>query len=160
MLFRSLAPDAAPGPVQPIKLLSADWSADAQGAKPPFALPLLGDLARLMVFYNTRHMAQPGARNCVSADLSQLTKVALKDLNVGTVSALHDLRLRVGVSVNDPVYLLMRADYDAVEMRASWGVKVEFSFSMESARIVGAAQGALDTRVLGQILRESRGLGY
>ena len=76
------------------------------------------------------------------------------------MSALHDLRLRVEPSVNDPVYLLMRPDRDAAEIRASWGVNVEFSFSMESARIVGAAQGTLDTRVLGQILRESRGLGY
>jgi uncharacterized protein with NAD-binding domain and iron-sulfur cluster len=175
-LVRSgLAPEAAPGPVQPIKVLSAHWSADPpagpspleessgiepHAAKPPFALPLLGDLARLMAFYNTRHMAQPGARNCASADLSQLTKVRLADLEVGSVSALHDLRLQVEASVNDPVYLLMRTDRDAAEIRARWGVKVEFSFSMESARIVGAAQGAPDTPMLGQILRESRGLGY
>ena len=130
------------------------------GGETPFALPLFGDLARLMVFYNTRHLAQPGARKGAGADISQLTKVALADLKVSTVSALHDLRLRAEASVNDPVYLLMQGDRDAAEIRASWGVKVEFSFSMGTARIVGAAQGTLDARVLGQILRESRGLGY
>lgn len=151
-----LAPEAAPGPVQPIKVMSAHWSANPRArpspfevpsssaphaAKPPFALPLLGDLARLMVFYNTRYMTQPGALNCIGSDLSQLTKVALADVEVRRVSALHDLRLRVDASINDPVYLLMQADRDAAEMRAGWGVRVELAFSMGPARIVGAVQG-------------------
>jgi hypothetical protein len=142
--------------VQPIKVMSAHWSANPrtgtspieapsggapQALKPSFALPALGDLARLMVFYNTRHMAQPGARNCVSFDLSQLTKVSLADVEVRRVSALHDLRLRVDPSVNDPVYLLMQADRDAAEIRADWGVKVELAFSMGVARVVAAVQG-------------------
>lgn len=79
---------------------------------------------------------------------------------VCTVSALHDLRLRVEASVNDPVYLLMQGDRATAEIRASGGVKVEFSFSMGAAGIVGATQGAVDARVLGQILGESRALGY
>lgn len=170
-----LAPDSGPGPVQPIKVLSAHWSADPQAddspsevpsgvglhaTKPAFTLPLMGNLARHLVFYNTRYMAQSGARNCTSADPSQLTKVALADLEVRRVSALHDLRLRVEASVNDPVYLLMQAKRDTAELRASWGAKVEFSFSMGSARVVGAPHGPLDARARGQILRENRGLGY
>ena len=142
-----LAPEAAPGPVQPIKVMSAHWSANPQAgpaplevssgraphaAKPPFALPLLGDLARLMVFYNTRHMTQPGARRSISSDLAQLTKVALAGAEVCRVSSLHDLRLRVDASVNDPVYLLMQPGRDAAEIRAGWGVKVELAFSMGS----------------------------
>ena len=169
-----LAPEAAPGPVQPIKVMRAHWSANPQAGsspfevpsgtapnapKPPFALPLLGDLARLMVFYNTRHMAQPGARNCISSDLSQLTKVALADVEVRRVSLLHDLRLRVDASVNDPVYLLMQADGDAAEIRAGWGVKLELAFSMGAARIVGGVQETRDSRALDQILRDSRELG-
>jgi hypothetical protein len=154
-----LAPEAAPGPVQPIKVMSAHWSGSPQvgtapleapsgtaprAARPPFALPLLGDIARLMVFYNTRHMTLPVARNCVSSDPSQLTKVALADVEVRRVSALHDLRLQVAASANDPVYLLMQAERDATEIRAGWGVKVELAFSMGTARIVEAVQR--DTR--------------
>ena len=166
-----LAPEAAPGPVQPIKLISAHWSAKLQSgpspfeapsgrepraSKPRFALPLLGDLARQMVFYNTRHMTQPGARNCSSAEISELTKVALADVEVRRVSALNDLRLRVDASVNDPVYLLMQADRDAADIRAARGVQVELAFSMGTARIVEAAQGKRDFHALGQILRDSR----
>jgi len=169
-----LAPDAAPGPVQPIEVMSAHWSANPQAgpapfevssgrapraAKPPFALPLLGDLARLVVFYNTRHLTQPGARNCTSSELSQLTKVALADVEVRRVSSLHDLRLRVDASVNDPVYLLMQTDRGAAEIRAGWGVKVELAFSMGTARIVEPVQGTRNTHALGQILRDSRELG-
>ena len=169
-----LAPEAAPGPVQPIKVVSAHWSAYPQAgpspfevpsgraphaAQPRFAVPLLGDLARLMVFYNTQHMTQPGARNCISSDLSQLTKVALADVEVRRVSLLHDLRLRVDASVNDPVYLLTQADSNAAEIRAGWGVKVELAFSMGAARILGGVQETRDTRSLGQILRDSRELG-
>jgi uncharacterized protein with NAD-binding domain and iron-sulfur cluster len=169
-----LAPEAAPGPVQPIKVMSAHWSANPQAgpapsevpsgaarhaAKPPFALPLLRDLARLMVFYNTRHLIQSGARNGISSDLSQLTKVALADVEVRRVSSLHDLRLRVDASVNDPVYLLMQADNDAAEIRAGWGVQLELAFSMGAARIVGGVQETRETRALGQILRASPELG-
>ncbi len=166
-----LAPEAAPGPVQPIKVMSAHWSADPQATpapieaasdrtphavKPPSALPLLGDLARLIVFYNTRHTTQPGSRNSKSSDLSQLTKVALADIEVRRMSSLHDLRLRVDASVNDPVYLLMQADHGAAEIRAGWGVKVELAFSMGTARIVETVHGRHDTHVLGQLLRDSR----
>jgi hypothetical protein len=169
-----LAPEAAPGPVQPIKVMSSHWSANPQAEpspfevpagtapnapKPPFALPLLGDLARLMAFYNTRHMTQPGAGNCTSSGLSQLTKVALADVEVRRVSLLHDLRLRVDASINDPVYLLMQADSGAAEIRARWGVKVELTFSMGVARIVGDVQKTRVTRALGQRLRNSRELG-
>jgi uncharacterized protein with NAD-binding domain and iron-sulfur cluster len=149
-----LAPEAAPGLVQPINLISAHWSANPQtGASPiearsngsqapvrPFALSLLGDFARRMAFYNTRHMTHPRARNCVTSDLSQLTKVELADVEVRRVSALHGLRLRVDASVNDPVYQLMPADRDATEIRAEWGVKVELAFSMGDARIVAPIQ--------------------
>jgi hypothetical protein len=160
--------------VQPIQVMSAHWSANPQAgpsafevpsgraphaAQPPFAVPLLGDLARLMVFYNTRHMTQPGTRNCIGSDLSQLTKVALADVGVHRVSSLHGLRLRVDASVNDPVYLLMQAGSDAAEIRAGWGVKVELAFSMGTARIVGGVQETRDTHALGQILRDSRELG-
>jgi len=165
-----LPPEAAPGPVQPIKVMSAHWSGNPQAGpspfevpgkapnatKPPFALPLLGDLARLMVFYNTRHMTQPGARNCISSDASQLTKVALAEVEVRSVSLLHDLRLRVDPSVNDPVYLLMQADNEAAEIRAGWGVNVELAFSMGAARTVGSVQEKRDTRAVGQILSDSR----
>ena len=173
-LVRSgLAPEAAPGPVQPIKVMSARWSANPQAtpapieaasgrtphaAKPPFALPLLGDLARLIVFYNTRHTAQPGSRNSKSSDLRQLTKVALADVEVSRVSSLHELRLRVDASVNDPVYLLMQADRGAAEIRAGWGVKVELAFSMGTARIVETVHGRRDTHELGQMLRDGREL--
>ena len=109
-----------------------------------------------MFFYNTRHMIQPGTRNCVSYEASKLTKVALADVDVRRVSALHDFRLRVEASVNDPFCLLMPADRDAAEIRAGWGVKVELAFSMGIARIVGAVHGARDTHALGQILRDSR----
>jgi uncharacterized protein with NAD-binding domain and iron-sulfur cluster len=160
-----LAPKANPGPVQPIEILSAEWSASPravtapielpdrapQAAKPNSSLPLLGDLARLMAFYNTRHIAQLGARDCVSSDLSQLTKVALADAKVRHVSALHDLRLRVGASVNDPVYLLVPANRDATELRADRGLQVEFAFSLGAAHVVDAVQLTLDTPAFEQI---------
>ena len=160
-----LAPAAAPGPVRPINVMSSHWSANLQAeglpcevpsgraprAKPLFALPLLGSIARLMSFYNIRHMTQPGARNGVSSDLSHLTKVALAKVEVRRVSALHDFRLRVDASVNDPVYLLMPADRDAAEIHAGWGVKVELAFSMETARIVSAVRGSRGTHAVGRI---------
>jgi hypothetical protein len=160
-----LSPEAAPGPVHPIKVMCAHWSAHPQpGASPflpsgeapqeaklPFGLPLLGDLVRLMIFYNTRHLTRPGARNCVSPDLRQLTKVALADVEVRRVSTLRDFRLRVNASVSDPVHLLMPADYDADRIRVGWGVKVELAFSMGTARIVGAVQEAQDTLELDRI---------
>ena len=151
-----LSPDAAAGPVRPIRVMSSHWSANPQARTLPFEMPsgrapqttklafalsLLGDLAPQMIFYNTRHMMQPGACNCVSSDLRQLTKVALADVEVHRVSALHDFRLRVDASVNDPVYQLMPTDRDAAEIGAYWGVKVEFAFSMGSARIVGPVPG-------------------
>ena len=159
-----LSPEAAPGPVHPIKVMCAHWSAHRQlGASPflpsgeapqeaklPFGLPLLGDLVRLVIFYNTRHLTRPGARNCVSPDLRQLTKVALADVEVRRVSALRDFRLRVNASVSDPVGLLMPADRDAGEIRAGWGVKVELAFSMGTARIAGDVQ-AQDTHELDRI---------
>ena len=166
-----LSPEAVHGPVHPIKMMDASWFANPQAgassfevpsgsaqraAKPHFAAPLLGHLARLMFFYNTRYMIQPGTRNCVSYDASELTKVALTDVDVRRVSALHDFRMRVGASVNDPFCLLMPADRDAAEIRAGWGLKVELAFSMGIARIVGAVHGARDTHALGQILRDSR----
>jgi uncharacterized protein with NAD-binding domain and iron-sulfur cluster len=140
-----LSPEAAPGPVIPINVMSARWSANpqAQGsrfeARPSFALPLLGGLARLVTFYNTRHMTRPGALNFASSSLSQLTKVALADVDVRRVLALHDFRLRIDASANGPVNLLMPADRDATDIRAGWGVQVEFAFSMGAAGIVGAA---------------------
>ena len=171
-LFRcGLAPEAAPGPMQPIEAMSAHWSDNPQArgslpdppsgrapqsARLSFALPVLGELARLMVFYNTRHMAQPGARNCVSSDPSQLTKVALADVEVCSVSALNDLRLRVDTSVNDPACPLMQANGDVDEIRAGRGVKVELAFSLGTARIVGAVQGPRVTLALAQTLRDNR----
>lgn len=134
-----LAPEAAPGPVQPIEVMSAGWSADPQASNLSFALPLLGGSARLMTFYNTHYLTRPGARNDVSSVPNQLTKVALTDIEAHRVSALHDFRLRVNASVNDSVYLLMPADRDAAETRARWGVRVERAFSMGTGRIVGAA---------------------
>lgn len=153
---RGLAPGAAPGPVQPIQVINAHWSATA---KPPFAPPLLGDLARLMVFYNTLHMIQPGAANCTSSDSSRLTKVALTDVEVRPVSSLRDLRLQVEASLNDPVYQLISADGDAAELRAGWGMKVELAFTMGSAGFVGAFEGTRDTHVFGETVRDSRRLG-
>jgi uncharacterized protein with NAD-binding domain and iron-sulfur cluster len=168
-----LAPDAVPGRVQPIQVMSANWSAKPRAETPPvealsrevppamsrrFSLPFLGDLARLMVFYNSRHMTQPAARNSLSADSSQLTKVPLTDVAVRRVSALHRLRLRVEASVNDPVHLLL-PDSDSAEIRAEWGLKVELAFSMGAVRIVNAVKETRDTRALGQILRDSREAG-
>jgi uncharacterized protein with NAD-binding domain and iron-sulfur cluster len=158
-----LAPAAAPGPVRPIAVMSAYWSDSARSVsspidgsadrapdavKSPFALPLLGDLARLMVFYNTRHLTQPGALNCPPSDLSQLTKVALTDVEVRCVSSLHDLRLRVGASVHDPVYQFLQTNGDEDEVRASWGVELRFAFSMGTARTVVTAQRTRDTLAL------------
>ena len=112
-----LAPGAPPGPVRPIEVMRAHWSGNPrarrssfeapsgrapQTEKPPFARPLLRDWARLMTFYNTRHMAQSEARNGASSDLSQLTKVGLAAVEVRRVSALHDLCLRVDASVKTP----------------------------------------------------------
>jgi uncharacterized protein with NAD-binding domain and iron-sulfur cluster len=148
-----LAPEAAPGPVQPIEVMSSHWSADSRerAATLRFALPLLGDLARLMIFYNTRHMTRPGARNGVSPDLSQLTKVGLGDVEVRRISALHDFHLRLDASANDPVHLLMPAGREASEIRAGRGMKVELAFSMGTARIVGADRPARDTPASGRI---------
>ncbi|HEX5458917.1 MAG TPA: FAD-dependent oxidoreductase [Steroidobacteraceae bacterium] len=157
-LVRSgLLPEATSVPVRAIKVISSHWSADRNDraspseAEPPFALPWLGGLARQITFYNIRNMTQPGAPNCESSDLSQLTKVALTDVQVHRVSTLHDFRLRVDASVNDPIYLLMPADRDAAEIRTGWGVKLEFAFTLGPARIVGAVQETRDTRVVGRI---------
>ena len=152
-------------------MISAHWCADPRvtpspvevasgGAlleeKPPFALPMLGDLARLMVFYNTRHTTQPGSRNRKSSDLSELTKVALSDVKLRRVSPLHDLRLRVDASINDPLYLLMKANHGAAEIRSGWGMKVELAFSMGSARTVEAVQRMRAMDALGPIRRDRR----
>ena len=151
-----LSPEAVSGPVRPIKLMSARWAdnpragAAPSATKPSFALRSFGDLARLMTFYNTRQVIQPGARNGVSSNLSQLTKVALRDVQVRRVSLLNDFCLRMDASVNDPVHLLMRSDGDRAGIRASRGVQVEFAFSMGSAHFVGALPGARDTQALGQ----------
>jgi uncharacterized protein with NAD-binding domain and iron-sulfur cluster len=159
LVRNGLAPQAAPGPVQPIEVLSAQWSANPRATRLPAGLPLLADLARLMGFYNTRYVAQPGVRNCASTDLSQLTNVALADVKVRRVSALHDFRLRVDASATDPVYLLMRADRDTAEIRANLGVTVELAFTLGNARIVDAAEALRDTYSLGQRLRDTREAG-
>ena len=166
-----LPPEAGHGAARPIEAMGSSWAANpqagaspfevpsggaSQAAKSPFAAPLLGQLARLMIFYNSRRLTQPGKRNCAGSDLTELTKVALANVEVRRVSALHDFRLRVDASVDDPARLLMPVDHDAAEVRAGWGVKVELAFSMGTARIVGAARGARDTRALGRILRDSR----
>jgi uncharacterized protein with NAD-binding domain and iron-sulfur cluster len=156
-----LVPGADPGRVQPIELMSAHWSdepraAPSHAAKPVSSLPSLGDLARLMRFYNTRHMAQPGTLNRMNSDLSVLTKVALADVQMRCVSSIHGLSLQVGASVNDPVYQLMQTGGGAAEIAAGWGVKVELAFSMGMARIVAPVQRARDTRAGDRILRESR----
>jgi uncharacterized protein with NAD-binding domain and iron-sulfur cluster len=158
-----LSPEAATGPVQPIKVMSAHWSTNPHAAaspaelqsgsqaraRLPSTLPLLADLARRMVFYNTRHMSPPKAANCANSDTSHLTKVALADVEVRRVSALHDLRLQVDASVNDPVYLLMPGGRDAAEIRAAWGVKMELAYSMGAARLVGSAQQASEIHGMG-----------
>jgi uncharacterized protein with NAD-binding domain and iron-sulfur cluster len=165
-----IAPEAGSGPVQLIKVMSADWSADLQGqasspdvssgraprAAKHFALPSLGYLARLMAFYNTRHMTHPRARDRIDSGSSQLTKVSLMDAEVRRVSSLYNFRLRVDASVDDPIYLLTQADHDTVEIRARRGVKVELAFSMGPARIVGAVKRlASPTRLDRSGLRES-----
>ena len=171
---RGLAPEAAPGAVRPIEVMSADWSSKPKvgassfettsatlphTAKLPFVPPFLGDLARLIVFYNTLHMTQAGAGNCESAHRSQLTKVALADVEVRSLSTLHDLRLRIDASVNDPVYLLTQSDPNAAGVRAGWGVKVELAFSMGPGRTVSAVQSTSNTRAFGPILHDSREAG-
>jgi hypothetical protein len=141
LLRCGLSPDVPPGRVLPIKVMRAHWSATSRAAasppaaKPPFSIPLLDDLVRQVLFYNTRHLTHPGARDYIHADLSQLTKVALADVEVRRVSSLRDFHLRVDASVTDPVYLLMPADPDGAGIRVAWGVKVELAFSMGAARI-------------------------
>ena len=161
LVRRGLKPGAAPGPVQPITVMSAQWSANPQAAASPldgisggaaqaaklhFALPSLGNMARLMSFYNTRDVTGREARDCVSSNISQLTKVALVDVELRRVSALHNLRLQVDASINDPVYQLIRTDRDAPKIRASRGVKVELAFSMGTAKIAGAVEDARRAR--------------
>ena len=165
LVRHGLSAEAAAGPVRPISIMSSQWSAGRQAptslfeappggapqaAKLTFVLPLLGGLAPQIVFYNTRHMTRPGARNCVSSELRQLTKVGLADVEVRRMSALHGFRLRVEASVTDPVYLLMPAGRDATEISAGWGVRLELAFSMGTARVVGAAQGTRESRALGE----------
>jgi hypothetical protein len=159
-----LVPGAAPGRVQPIRLMSARWSAEPKAAaaievKPPSSLPSFGDVARLMRFYNTRYVTQPGSFNGNGSHLSQLTKVALADVQIRRVSSIHDLYLRVAASVNDPVYRLMQTVGDTAEITAAWGVKVEMAFSMGTGRLVEPIRGPRDTQVCGQRLRESGELG-
>ncbi|HZT05151.1 MAG TPA: FAD-dependent oxidoreductase [Steroidobacteraceae bacterium] len=167
LVRRGLSPEAASASVHPIKVMSAHWVDSPRAAAAPFeapgraspaaktkrsfVLPLFGDLARLMTFYNTRQVTQTGARSGVSSILSQLTKVALGNVQVRRVSPLSDFCLRVGASINDPIYLLMRPDCDEAEIHASRGVQVEFAFSMGSAHIVGAIPEARDTQVLGRM---------
>ena len=109
-----------------------------------------------MPFYNSRRMTQPGTVSRTSSDLSVLTKVALTDVRMRSVSSIHDLRLRVAESVNDPVYRLLQSGDDAAEMTAGWGVKVELAFSMEIGRVVAPFRRAHDTPLLGRMLRDSR----
>jgi uncharacterized protein with NAD-binding domain and iron-sulfur cluster len=134
-----LVPEAVPGCVQPIELMRAHWSDAPQAGSPPDAgkpasfLPSWGDLARLMLFYNTRALTQHGALSDANSDLSELSKVALSEVKMRS-SSIRDLRLRVAASVNDPVYRLMQASCDAGQICADRGMKVELSFSMGIAR--------------------------
>lgn len=157
---RGLAPEAAPGPVGPIEVMSAQWCSKPQAGdlpqKSPLITPFLGELARLILFYNTRHLMQAGVGNYESAHRSELTKVALTDVEVRRMSALQDLRLRIDASVNDPVYLLTHPESHAAGVRAVWGVEVELAFSMGPARTVSAVQSTSHTRAFGPILHDSR----
>jgi Acetoacetate decarboxylase (ADC) len=158
-----LVPGAAPGPVQPISLMSAHWSAKlptklSRAAKSASSLPSLGDMARLMAFYNTRHMTHLGVRS-ESSDVSQLTKVALTDVQMGRVSSIHDLRLRLAASVNDPVYRLLQVESDAAEISAAWGVSVELAFSMGTAVTVEADRRIRENEDLNQLPRVRREAG-
>jgi uncharacterized protein with NAD-binding domain and iron-sulfur cluster len=146
-----LAPQTAPSAVRPIDLLTAHWSANAHVgtsavAKPFSPLPLLGDLARLMVFYNTRHVARAATRECVGLEDSQLTKVAMSDVDVRRVSSVHDLRLRVGASVNDPIHSLVKAGREGADISAKRGIQVELGFSMGAAQVVDVGRPMHDRR--------------
>jgi hypothetical protein len=148
-----LAPGADPGRVQPIQLMSANWSREppavpSRETGPPSTLPSLRTLARLTLFYNTRQLTRSGTLDRTSSDVRQLTKVALADVHVRRVSSVHDLRLRVAASVNDPVYQLMQADGGAATITAGWGVKVELAFSMGSCRMVETVRRPRATKVL------------
>jgi hypothetical protein len=166
-----LAPQSAPRALPPIEVMSAHWSAKPQAggslpparpgraartARLPIALPFMARLAQLMLFYNTRHMAQPGAPVGAGSGPGQLTKAALTDVQICSVSALHNLRLLTDVSVNDPVCLPMQADGTAAEMRAARGIRVELAFSLGTARNVCTVQGPWEGHALGPILRDGR----
>ena len=155
-----LAPEAAPGAVQPIKLLSAQWSANtsagaSRGAtKPPSILPSLGDLARLMVFYNTRYSIQDGTHQ--SSERSQLTKVPMSEVQMRSMSSIQDLRLRVKASVNDPIYLLLKSGEQGSEISASLGMKLELAFSMDACRMVEAGRPTRARPEVGHAFSEGR----
>lgn len=159
-----LAPNSAPGVVQPISLVSAEWSASTPTTNSPVARPLssrpsLGDLARLMTLYNTRYTTVAEGRECVRTEDRQLTKVAMADVQVGRMSSVHDLRLRVGASVNDPIHLLMKKSHDGDAVKAGWGMRVELAFSMGAARLVEAGQPLRARPFLGAGFSKERAAG-
>ena len=92
--------------------------------------------------YTPQHTAR--STPWVNPILSQLTNVALADLKLRRVSALRDFRLRIRPSVDDPLSLLVPPDPHAAEIRAAWGLKMEFGFSMGTAHIVGEVQAVPD----------------
>ena len=159
VVHRGVSLEAAFGGVLPITVMKAHWAASPamraapceppsdralMATKPPFPLSLLESLVRRMTFHNTLHSTQPGARPGVNPILSQLTNVALADLKLRRVSALRDFRLRIRPSVDDPLSLLIPPDPHAAEIRAAWGLKMEFGFSMGTAHIVGEVQAVPD----------------
>jgi hypothetical protein len=159
-----LVPGTVPGRVQPIELMSAHWSerpraGRSRTTKSPSSLPSLAFLASRTLFYNTRHMSHPGTFHRTSSELSQLTKVALADVEMRRVSSIHDLRLDLGASVTDPLYRLVQAGSGAAKVTATWGVKVELAFTMGTSRIVEPARQARDRQVLGQISSDGREVG-
>ena len=144
-------------------VLSAQWSAKSHAGPPleeshpgvvslalrrRLAVPVLGRLARSVPFYNTLHElhAEEGSGG-ICPGSSQLTKVALSEVQVREVAALQDLQLRMEASADEPINLLLGARHEAAEIRARRGVMVQLNFSMGTPCIVDTLRAAHAARV-------------
>jgi hypothetical protein len=92
----------------------------------------------------------------LSSNMSQLKKVAPGEVKLKRVTALHDLQLQIGASVNDPLCEFMATSSDPSMIQVGRGWEVELAFSMGPAKLVGTAEDSQEAPKLRNALIEAQ----